>query len=215
MWFTKFLKSSIGKKIVMATSGLLLLLFLVTHAAGNYTIFMGRKVFQGYADELHSHPLIVIVFSLGIAAVFLVHIIYGITLFLENRKVSATRYAVVTRTVKNTFASETMPYTGAIILLFLIVHISGFTFAPHGVIISDLVKKLLSGFFYGLFYIICFSALAIHISHGFWSMLQTFGTNHPRYNDLIGKLTYVVPLIFLVIFAGIPVYFITGMGANF
>ena len=136
-------------------------------------------------------------------------------MFLENRQVSATRYAVVTRTVKNTFASETMPYTGAIILLFLIVHISGFTFAPHGVIISDLVKKLLSGFFYGLFYIICFSALAIHISHGFWSMLQTFGTNHPRYNDLIGKLTYVVPLIFLVIFAGIPVYFITGMGANF
>jgi succinate dehydrogenase / fumarate reductase cytochrome b subunit len=117
--------------------------------------------------------------------------------------------------VENTFASKTMPYTGLVILLFLIVHVAGFTFSPEDVIISVTVKELLGGFFYGLFYLISFCALAIHLSHGFWSMLQTFGLNHPRYNDLIGKLTYVVPAVFLLIFGGIPLYFMTGIGANY
>lgn len=215
MWFISFLKSSIGKKMVMAISGLLLILFLCTHAAGNATIFMSSEVFQSYADELHSHPLIVLVFSLGLLVLFSIHIGYGIYLFLQNRQVSTSRYAVNAKLDKETFASRTMPYSGLIILLFLIIHISGFTFSPEDVLISVTVRELLSGFFYGLFYIICFCALAIHLSHGFWSMLQTFGFNHPRYTALIGRLTYVVPVLFLLIFAGIPFYFMTGMGANY
>ena len=67
----------------------------------------------------------------------------------------------------------------------------------------------------GLFYIISFVALAIHLSHGFWSMLQTFGINHPRYNYAISKLTLILPLFFLILFAGIPLYFMTGLGASY
>ena len=81
MWFVRFLTSSIGKKLIMATSGLLLFLFLCTHVAGNVTIFMSSKVFQSYADELHSHPLIVLIFSLSLLGVFLVHIFVGLYLF--------------------------------------------------------------------------------------------------------------------------------------
>ena len=215
MWFVRFLISSIGKKFIMATTGLLLFLFLCTHIAGNATIFMSSEVFQGYADELHSHPLIVIVFSFSLLLVFLAHIVVGLYLFYENRQVSNSRYAVTTRVVKNSFASATMPYTGLFILTFLVVHIFGFTFAPHDSLISVTVKDLLSNFFYSLFYIVAFVALTIHLSHGFWSMLQTFGVNHPRYNALIARLSLIIPLFFLLIFGGIAFYFMSGLGASF
>jgi succinate dehydrogenase / fumarate reductase cytochrome b subunit len=199
----------------MAATGLLLVLFLITHAAGNATIFMSSHVFQSYADELHSHPLIVLVFSLSLLLIFLCHIVAGLYLFFENRQVSNSRYEVTTRVVKNSFASETMPYTGLIVLLFLFVHIFGFTFSPKDVLISVTVKELLGNFFYALFYILAFVALTIHLSHGFWSMLQTFGINHPRYNTLISRLTLGIPLFFLLIFGGVALYFMTGLGAHY
>ena len=215
MWFVRFLTSSIGKKLVMATTGLLLILFLVTHAAGNATIFMSSEVFQSYADELHSHPLIVLVFSFSILLTVLAHVCVGLFLFYQNFQVSKSRYAVSTRVVENSFASETMPYTGLIILAFLFVHIFGFTLSPKDVLISVTVKELLGNFFYALFYIVAFVALAFHINHGFWSMLQTFGVNHPRYETFIGRLTYLVPLFFLAIFGGVAFYFMTGLGASY
>ncbi len=215
MWFVRFLTSSIGKKLIMATTGLLLFLFLFAHLAGNATIYMGSDVFQSYADELHSHPLIVLVFSTLLLVLFLAHICFGLYLFFENREMSYSRYAVYNRVVKNSFASQTMPYTGLFLLVFLIIHISSFTFAPEDVLISVTVKERLGNFFYSLFYIVSFLVLAIHLSHGFWSMLQTFGINHPRYNTLISRLTIIFPLFFLLTFGGIAFYFMTGLGASF
>ena len=215
MWFVRFLASSIGKKFLMAATGLLLFLFLCTHVAGNATIFMSSEVFQSYADELHSHPLIVLVFSLSLLGVFLAHIVLGLFLFFENRQVSNSRYEVTTRVVKNSFASSTMPYSGLVILAFLFVHIFGFTFSPKDIQISVTVKELLGNFFYSLFYILAFVALTIHLSHGFWSMLQTFGFNHPRYNTLIARLSLIIPVFFLLIFGGIAFYFMTGLGASY
>ncbi|MEE4164685.1 MAG: succinate dehydrogenase cytochrome b subunit [Desulfocapsaceae bacterium] len=216
MWFLSFVKSSIGKKILMASSGVMLLLFLAVHGFGNAAIYMGSKYFQIYADTLHSFPVLVLVFGLGLLAVFAVHISVGMILFFELRQTKASRYEIQTRVVENTFASRTMPYTGLIILLFTVVHVFGFGIAaPSEIPISLTVKELLSGFFYSLFYLSCFVALAIHLNHGFWSMLQTFGFNHPRYNNLISKLTIIVPVFFLVLFGGIPIYFMTGAGAAY
>jgi succinate dehydrogenase / fumarate reductase cytochrome b subunit len=176
---------------------------------------MSSEVFQSYADELHSHPLIVLVFSLSLLLVLLAHVIVGLFLFYENRQVSNSRYEVTTRVVKNSFASATMPYTGLFILVFLFVHTFGFTFSSEHKLISVTVKELLSNFFYSLFYILAFIALTVHLSHGFWSMLQTFGVNHPRYNLLIARLTIIIPLFFLLIFGGIAFYFMSGLGASF
>lgn len=215
MWFVSFIKTSIGKKLVMATSGFLLLSFLAIHAFGNAAIYMGSKYFQIYADTLHGFPVLVLIFGLGLLGIFVAHIGVGLLLFFEKRKTSS-RYNVQSRVVENTFASRTMPYTGALIFLFLIIHVFGFGIAkPEDVKISILVQDYLSGFFYSLFYILSFIALAIHLNHGFWSMLQTFGINHPRYNTLISALTIAVPALFLVIFGGIPIYFMTGGGAGY
>ncbi len=215
MWFVSFIKTSIGKKLVMATSGFLLLSFLAIHAFGNAAIYMGSKYFQIYADALHGFPVLVLIFGLGLLFIFVAHIGVGLLLFFEKRK-SSSRYNVQSRVVENTFASRTMPYTGALIFLFLIIHVFGFGIAkPEDVKISMLVQDYLSGFFYSLFYILSFIALAVHLNHGFWSMLQTFGINHPRYNTLISALTIAVPALFLVIFGGIPIYFMTGGGAGY
>jgi succinate dehydrogenase / fumarate reductase, cytochrome b subunit len=215
MWLLRFFSSSIGKKILMAVSGLLLILFLVVHAAGNAAIFFGSHAFQTYADALHSLPVVVFIFGLGLLVVLVTHIIIGIQLFLQNRKESTSRYAVSTRVCENTFASSTMPYTGLLLLLFIIIHVFGFGINPSEIEVSTLVKNLLSNFFYGLFYLFSFCVLAVHLSHGFWSMLQTFGVNHPRYNDGIAKLTYIVPGFFLAFFGAIALYFMTGIGANY
>ncbi len=215
MWFVSFIKTSIGKKLVMATSGFMLLSFLAIHAFGNAAIYMGSKYFQIYADALHGFPVLVLLFGLGLLVILIAHIGVALLLFLEKRK-TASRYSVQTRVVENTFASRTMPYTGLIIFIFLIIHVFGFNIAkPEDVKISILVQQYMSGFFYSLFYIISFIALAVHLNHGFWSMLQTFGINHPRYNCLISMLTIAVPLLFLVVFGGIPIYFMTGAGAGY
>lgn len=215
MWFRKLIVSSIGKKFVMAVSGLLLMLFLGIHALGNSLIFFGSTAFQTYAHTLHSLPIVVLIFSLGLLILFFAHISFGLYLFFENRREGDARYAVSVRTVQNSLASRTMHWTGLLILFFLIIHISGFTFGPKDILISVAVQEKLAGFFYGLFYFFSFCALSLHLSHGFWSMLQTFGFNHPRYNKLIGLLNYIIPAFFLAVFGGIVLYFMTGLGAHY
>ncbi len=195
----------------MALSGCCLILFLCSHAAGNATLFSSIALFQAYADQLHSHPLIVSVFSKGLFLVFAIHAITGVLLFLQNRRARSQGYKVQTRAFKNSQASSTMIYSGLFILFFALVHTYVVSFGDHGAI-GVTIADLFSSFFVSTFYIIAFIGLAIHLSHGFWSMLQTFGVNHPTYNGLISRLTYVVPVFFLLIFSAIPLLFLFGTG---
>lgn len=193
----------------MAGTGGCLILFLCSHAAGNATLFSSIALFQAYADQLHSHPLIISVFRKCLFLIFAVHAITGILLFLQNRKVRSQGYKVQTRAIKNSQASSTMIYSGLFILLFILIHTYVVSFGDHETI-GTTIATLFSSFFISMFYIIAFIGLAIHLSHGFWSMLQTFGVNHPRYNGLISHSTYIVPLFFLLIFGAIPLLFLFG-----
>lgn len=215
MWYRNFLISSIGKKFVMAATGLFLVFFLFVHVIGNSLVFFGSEVFQTYANVLHAIPLVVILFSLLFFGALFAHMGYGLFLFFENRTEGNDRYAVNVRTVKNSLASKTMPYTGLFIFFFLIIHLTGFTFSGSDAETSALVQDRLSSFAYGLFYLISFGVLYLHLSHGFWSMLQTFGMNHPRYNPYIAKLTIIVPAFFNIVFALVALYFMTGIGTGY
>ena len=211
MWFVKFLTSTVGKKMVMAVTGLCLILFLCVHAAGNTTIFVGSEVFQSYAENLHSHPVIVFLFRIGLLCLFIIHIALGISLWLESRKEGKNRYVVNTWVSKNPWAMSTMPYTGLFLLFFILIHVFGFAVAPgHDDKISMVIDSTLSNFFMVLLYLAGFAALFIHLSHGFWSMLQTFGINHPRYNKLIEVATYAVPGFFLCFFSLIALYLLVS-----
>ncbi len=215
MWIVRFFQSSIGKKMIMAFTGMLLFLFLCTHVMGNSTIYLGSSHFQHYADTLHSFPVIVYLFSISLLIIVSLHVGFGLNLYFKNREEGDSRYAVTKRVVENSLASRTMIFSGLFILVFLLVHVAGFTFRDEHEPISELVKELLGGFFYGSFYIIAFSVLGLHLSHGFWSMLQTFGVNHPRYNKLISSLSLFFSVFFFLFFAGIPLYFMTGLGSSY
>ena len=125
-WYLFILGSSVGKKILMAVTGLCLIGFLAVHLLGNVMAFAGAEAFNGYAAKLHSLQPYLSVFNLGLATLGLVHIVVGTILFFENLKARPTRYNVFKNPGGRTIGSNTMPYTGVLILLFVIFHLLKF-----------------------------------------------------------------------------------------
>ena len=117
------LNSSIGKKIVMAVTGISLILFLAGHLSGNLALFAndGGESFNAYAKFLKSLPGVVVI-EIILASVFILHIVNGLRLYFENKKARPVKYAVNASSKNSTFFSRTMPQTGSIILIFLIVY---------------------------------------------------------------------------------------------
>lgn len=197
-------RSSVGKKSFMAASGLLLSLFLLTHLIGNSISFWGREAYNTYAEKLHSLGGMVYLFELGLLALFLLHFITGILLYLENLRARPARYAVNTSEGGRSWGSRTMPYTGVIILVFIIVHLMNFHFIEKTMPVSDLVRNLLSRPGLGLFYIFALLAVALHLSHGVWSLFQTIGLNHEKYNGLLLKGGLIFSILVGTVFILIP-----------
>lgn len=182
MWFFKILASSVGKKFLMALSGLCLGLFLLVHALGNSSIFWGREAFVAYAAHLHGLGPLVPVFEVLLLAVFLVHVVTGIILFVENNGARERRYLIKRSAGGRTPGSSTMIYSGAFTLLFIVVHLRGVHFVDHDRAIGEIVAGVLGSPLYAGFYCVALLILGLHLSHGLWSMLQTAGFNHPRYD---------------------------------
>ena len=195
--------SSIGRKGLMAASGLLLSLFILIHAAGNATTFFGAAVFNSYAAHLHSLGFLIYIFEIGLVTVFLVHIILGVLLTLENYQARPGRYQVSRSSGGRTPGSRTMIFTGLLILVFLAVHLKNFHFSDHSRQISFIVKDILAQPPAGIFYLLALAGLGLHLSHGFWSLLQSLGINHPKYNNFFHKSTLVLALIMTGIFSTI------------
>jgi succinate dehydrogenase / fumarate reductase cytochrome b subunit len=183
--------NSVVKKQIMGITGLLLCGFVLTHLLGNLTIFIGSDAFNKYSYTLTSNPLIYLaeVILLGI---FLTHIILAIKLVLENKAARPTPYAYSRKHSGRgaTFASSTMPISGIIALIFLVIHICGLKFGTHyetevhGVAMRDIYKTTIEYFqdpLHVLFYIFAVVSLGVHVSHGFWSAFQSLGLNHPKY----------------------------------
>ena len=198
-------RSSVGKKSIMAASGLLLSFFIVTHLLGNSVSFLGREAFNNYAERLHSLGVLIYLFEIGLLTLFLIHIITGIILYWENLQARPSRYAVNSIEGGRSLGSRTMPYTGVIILVFIIVHLMNFHFTDKSVPIADLVRELLSRPGLAFFYIFSFVALALHLSHGFWSLFQSIGFNHQKYNQLLLKGALVFSILVGTVFILIPV----------
>ena len=203
-WIGSLYRSSVGKKSIMAASGLLLSLFIVTHLLGNSVSFLGRDAFNKYAERLHSLGVLIYLFEIGLLTLFLVHIITGIILYLENLQARPSRYAVNSNEGGRSPVSRTMPYTGVIILVFIIVHLMNFHFTDKSVPIADLVRELLSRPGLAFFYIFSLVALALHLSHGFWSLFQSIGFNHEKYNQVLLKGALVFSILVGTVFILIP-----------
>ena len=206
-------RSSVGKKSIMAASGLLLTFFIITHLLGNSVSFLGREAFNAYAERLHSLGVLIYLFELGLLTLFLIHILTGVILYFENLGARPSRYSVDTSEGGRSWGSRTMPYTGVIILVFIIVHLMNFHFTDKSVLIADLVRELLSRPGLAFFYIFSFAALALHLSHGFWSLFQSIGFNHEKYNQLLLKGALAFSILVGIVFTLIPV--LTLVSRNF
>jgi succinate dehydrogenase / fumarate reductase cytochrome b subunit len=185
-WLIKTLSTSIGKKLMMAVTGLFFCCFLVVHLLGNLTVYGGKETFNSYVDHLHSlGPLIHVAEALMVVFA-LIHVITGLALTLDNFKARPEKYQVKKNGGGRTLGSTTMPYTGLILLFFIIAHLKGFHFADHtSNTVYDIVTGAFSDRIIVLFYVFAMIVAAVHVSHGFWSAFQTLGLNHEKYNPAI------------------------------
>jgi len=206
-WLIQTLWSSIGKKLMMAVTGLGFILFLTAHLFGNLTIYGGGNAFNAYAQRLHSFGVLLTVFNLGLIAFAVVHILTGLILFIQNLRARPVRYKTDKRAGGRTLSSVTMPYTGLIILAFVIFHLINFTFVDKtNTTIFEIVSTAFTNPFYVVIYIFAMIVVALHVRHGLWSAFQTIGANNPKYMPAIMVLSVLFGLIVGFGFGALPIY---------
>jgi len=219
-WLSKSLSSSIGKKIIMAITGLSLILFLTVHFINNMFLFFGKDGFDLLVSSLDAVKPIVRVAEFMLALLFGFHIFNGIKLWWENKKANPVKYEVDGNKENTTFFSRTMPYTGAIIFVFLVLHLASlwvkFNFGMEGTHhYYDVVATTFQSLPVAVFYVIVMFVLGFHLNHGFQSAFQTFGWSHKKYTPLVEFIGTAYAVIFTLGFAAIPIYFfIRSMGGN-
>jgi succinate dehydrogenase / fumarate reductase cytochrome b subunit len=206
-WLTQTLWSSVGKKLLMALTGLSFCGFLAGHLAGNLTIYGGRNAFNSYAEHLHSLGPLLTLAEWGLLVFAIVHVCTGLVLFFQNFKARTSRYAVNKKAGGRTIGSATMPYTGILLLAFIIFHLINFHFVDKtNTTIYQIVIQAFENPIYVIIYVLAMVVAALHVSHGFWSAFQTIGFNHEKYMSFIMALSIVFSLAVGFGFGIIPLY---------
>jgi len=210
-----FLASSLGRKTVMAVTGLLLVGFLVLHLAGNLLLFADDTgaTFDAYAAQYHARPALLYTAEVLLVALFWCHIYLAFRTTLDNREARQRGYAIRQSLGKRTIASASMFVTGAVILAFLIVHLLDFRLNPaseQG--LARLVKARLTSPLGISMYAVALLALGLHLSHAVKSALQTLGINHPRFTPLLSKAALGLAVVLFIGFASIPLMLLGGGG---
>jgi succinate dehydrogenase / fumarate reductase cytochrome b subunit len=192
-WFGNFYRSAIGKKAVMAVTGVILFGFVLIHMIGNLKVYLGAEHFNTYGRFLRTvgAPMVPESGLLWIARlVLLASVVLHIWAAYQTTMMSRAARPVAYRSrqfVEASYASRTMRWGGVIILLFVIYHILHFTTgqAHPDFVHGDPYHNFVAGFrvwWVSAFYIVANLALGLHLYHGVWSMFNTLGLNHPKFN---------------------------------
>jgi len=206
--FLSIYRTSVGRKFVMSCTGLLLGLFLALHLVGNAFMFWGREAFNLYADRLHSLGVLLWLVDAGLVLVFGLHIVTSAVLFLGNRRARPRGYLARPPLPPSNWAARTMPWTGAAILVFLVVHLANFSFAGPAADEALLVRSVLARPGWALYYLFSLLALGFHVSHGFWSLFQSVGISHPKYDAILRRAVPGVAAAAAGVFGLIPLLFL-------
>jgi succinate dehydrogenase / fumarate reductase cytochrome b subunit len=202
--FRRFCGTSVGRKYIMAGSGLALALFLLVHLLGNATIFFGAAAFNSYAAHLHGlGPLLTVAEAL-LLLLFAVHIGFGLSLFVRNKQARPTPYAVQCTSGGRTPGSRTMFYSGLLVLGLLLFHLVTIHFAADPGPISALIRGHFAAPAVALFYLVGLAGLGLHLSHGLWSLWQSLGINHPLYNRVLARGALLTGLLLAGVFMAMP-----------
>lgn len=185
---------SVIRKVFMAISGLVLVVFLFGHWAGNTVLLDGELAFNEYLFWLESHPILHYGVWIVIATALLTHLAVGPSHWLKNRRARPVRYRRK-KYQATTWAARTMMISGLTLLLFICVHVA----QVRGWLVFGESKTVFQNLQAGFgrwpvltLYILGQFALAFHLYHGLWSQFQTFGVHHPRYNHLRRPFAVVI-----------------------
>lgn len=219
---SSYLSSSIGRKWIVALTGLGLFGFVVGHLLGNLQVFIGPEPLNRYAYFLQNLGELLWVIRLGLLAMLVAHVVFTIKLRLENRAARGTPYAVTTRRAA-TFPARMMMLSGLMVLCFIVFHLLHFTaqtidpsfLALHDekgrhdvyrMMILGFQSKAASGF-----YIVAVGLLAMHLNHGIGSLFQTLGLNSAKVRPLWEKGGVAFSWLIFLGYASIPVAVLTGV----
>lgn len=194
-WLVELYRSGVGKKWVMAVTGLMIMGFVFFHAIGNLKVYMGAEDFNHYGEFLRELlvPLLprtvaLWLFRIGLIAAFALHIhsAYGLTRM--NQRAGTGGYEQRRDWQVATAASRTMRWTGVIIALFILFHLADLTWgtANPDFVRGDVYRNFVATFSrpaVAVIYIVANIALGLHLFHGAWSMFQSMGVNNPRWNS--------------------------------
>jgi succinate dehydrogenase / fumarate reductase cytochrome b subunit len=215
----RLLSDSIGRKLVMAITGLLMVLFVTGHLLGNLSIFAGANGINAYAEKLHSMPALVWLTRLVMGVAVLTHIVISIQITLENSAANPVKYAV-DRSLRATFASKNMIWTGLILGVFIVYHLLHFTVrAFPGTYGQDalgrfdvfaMVSAAFGSFFTAAIYVAAMVALFLHLSHGIQSTFQSLGLNNEKSLPTFTGAGKLVSAIYLLGYAAIPAAIVIG-----
>ncbi len=223
---SRFYQSSIGKKWIVALTGLVLIAYVIGHLIGNLQIFLPDKgQINSYGALLHASPVMLWAVRIFLIFCFVLHIFTTIKLAVENRAARPESYAK-RRYEKSTLAARTMVISGLIVLCFVVYHILHFTanvtnpeFAhlhqtlPNGMERHDVYKMVVIGFqnpYAAGFYLLGLFLLCSHLSHGLSSTLQTFGLNSQKTVSVIATSGRILAWLIFIGYASIPVAVLTG-----
>ncbi len=219
--FLRFWNTSVGAKIVMAVTGLVLFGFVIGHMLGNWQVFSGPEKLNAYAEFLHSHAGLLWTTRTVVIISVVLHIWSASRLTLDNRAVRPVAYVVNTPRKAN-FASRNMYLTGAMVFFFLAYHLMQFTwrwtnpeFASlkdaagrmdvYAMVVAGFQNPLISGA-----YIIAMVLLGIHLWHGISSMFQSLGITRPKYRGFFDGLGPVVASLIVIGEIVMPIAVLTG-----
>jgi succinate dehydrogenase / fumarate reductase cytochrome b subunit len=212
-----FFASSIGRKVVMAVSGVVLFGFVIGHMVGNLQVYLGPEALNGYAEALRHYPALLWAARLGLLVAVTAHIWSAWSLTRTNWEARPQGYREQAARA-STYASRTMRWSGVTLLLFIVYHLLHFTFGTRSVhpqfVAGDVYHNFVTGFRNPLvsgFYILAMLALGLHLYHGAWSMLQTVGLSHPRYNGLRKSVAAALTVAVVAANISFPVAVMTGL----
>ncbi|MCH7657079.1 MAG: succinate dehydrogenase cytochrome b subunit [Bacteroidetes bacterium] len=206
----KFFGSSVTKKFVMAVAGLFIILFLMVHLGINFFLLIDDPVPFNSAAHFMATNIIVKVFEVVLMAGFLIHMIWGVVLQIQNWVARPKRYKR-TSSSQTSFFSKYMIYLGIIIAVFLFIHFMNFYFVKLGLVEGDhenfhlMANNLFHLPLYVVIYLVSFLFLAFHLHHAFQSAFQTLGLNHNKYTPVIKGIGLIYSIIVPLGFSIIPI----------
>ncbi len=223
--FTSIAWSSVGRKIIMAFTGLGLVGFVTGHLLGNLLLINPDPApFNKYSHMLISLGGLLYIVEIGLLAFFLFHSVSGITVWWGKIKARPESYKVsgdAGDPSRKNFASVTMIYTGALLFIFIAMHVAQFKYGPYyetvidGVTMRDMHRLVIETFTttgWMVWYVVATSLIGFHLWHGFWSAFQSLGIYPQRLAPVINGIGYILALLIAAGFVGLPIliYFTRG-----